>query len=197
MRPRNGYVVFFMVGVIIFAACSEAASPVETQPPAENTPQPTSELAEPPYPAPGGELPTAPAINLAYPEPGFEIPSGSDAYPEPGETALDSSIVPFRLDKPIVAGATEVSGVGPAGVPIMIVDITVMGSILGQGKIGEDGTFVIVVPVLEKDHRIGIALDNLDGTQWSPADFTEAYTGDEAQISPMIGAFYDTALIRP
>ena len=72
-----------------------------------------------------------------------------------------------------------------------------MGNILGQGIISEDGTFVILVPVLEKDHRIGIALDNLDGTPWTPDYFTEAYAGDEAYMSPMIGAFYDTVLVEP
>jgi hypothetical protein len=79
----------------------------------------------------------------------------------------------------------------------MIVDTTLMGIILGQGIIGEDGKFVIVVPTLEKDHRIGIALDNLDGTGWSTTDFTNEYAGDEAYMSPMVGAFYDTVLVQP
>ena len=190
-------VVFLLAILLVTAACSEAASPSPTQPPVENTPQPTVELAEAPYPAPGGELPTAPAINLAYPEPGSDLPTGSDAYPEPGESPVDPSITPFRLNKPVVEGTTEINGTGPAGVPIMIVDITVMGNILGQGIISEDGSFVILVPVLEKDHRIGIALDNLDGTPWTPDYFTEAYAGDEAYMSPMIGAFYDTVLVEP
>ena len=189
--------VFFLVILLTTAACSDASTPSATQPLVENTPQPTIELADAPYPAPGGELPTAPAINLAYPEPGSDLPTGSDAYPEPGESPSDPSITPFKLNKPVVEGATEISGTGPAGVPIMIVDITVMGNILGQGIISDDGTFVIQVPVMEKDHRIGIALDNLDGTQWTPDYFTEAYAGEEAYMSPMIGVFYDSVLVQP
>lgn len=194
MKLHIGLVFTLLVLIVSITACSTSATPATTQKAVEITLQPTAELAEAPYPAPGGELPTAPAINLAYPEPGAIIPSGSDAYPEP---EVDPNITPFNLNKPLVAGLTEVSGTGPAGVPIMVVDVTVMGAILGQGTIGEDGTFTIVVPVLEKDHRIGIALDNLDGTPWTTADFTEAYAGEEAQLSPMIGAFYDTALVQP
>jgi len=197
MKHRYGLVVFLLIIILSISACSEAATPESTQVPVENTPQPTAELADAPYPAPGGELPTAPAINLAYPEPGSELPAGSDVYPEPGDTPVDPSITPFQLNKPVIDGMTEVSGMGPAGVPIMIVDITVMGNILGQGTIGDDGTFLIVVPVLEKDHRIGVALDNLEGTPWSPEDFTEDYAGDEAYMSPMIGIFYDSTLVTP
>jgi hypothetical protein len=190
-------VIILLAIILVITACSQAESPSPTQPPVENPPQPTGELQDAPYPAPGGELPTAPAVNLAYPEPGSELPTGSDVYPEPGDSPIDPSITPFRLVKPVVAGVTEVSGTGPAGVPIMIVDITVMGNILGQGTINDDGTFVIIVPVLEKDHRIGIALDNLDGTPWTPEFFTDAYAGEEAYMSPMIGAFYDTSLVQP
>lgn len=197
MKSRYGLFVFLLAIFLFITACSQAATPTPTQLPVENTPQPTNEVAEEPYPPPGGGLPTAPAINLAYPEPGSEITTENAAYPEPGASQGDPAITPFRLNKPIVAGVTEVSGSGPAGVPIMIVDTTLMGNILGQGIIGDDGTFVILVPKLEKDHRIGVALDNLEGTPWSTADFTEAYTGDEAYMSPMIGAFYDTALVQP
>ena len=74
MKHRYGLVVFLLIIILSISACSEAATPESTQVPVENTPQPTAELADAPYPAPGGELPTAPAINLAYPEPGSELP---------------------------------------------------------------------------------------------------------------------------
>ena len=197
MKISYGIFVFLLVILLFVTACSQSATTTPIQLQVENTPKPTNEAAEEPYPPPGGGLPTAPAINLAYPEPGSGLTTENAAYPAPGESSIDPDITPFRLNKPVVAGVTEVSGSGPEGVPIMIVDITLMGNILGQGIIGDDGTFVILVPTLEKDHRIGVALDNLEATPWSTADFTEAYAGDEAYMSPLIGAFFDTALVQP
>lgn len=104
--------------------------------------------------------------------------------------------VPFRLNKPVVVGIQEVSGSGPAGVPIMILDITFMGNILGEGTIKPDGTFNIQVPKLEKNHRIGLTLGYLDGTEWIPEDFySPGFNGDNPLQVPMVDFFFDTAII--
>ncbi len=114
--------------------------------------------------------------------------------PVPGPA---SKIVPFRLNKPIVEGVDKVNGTGPAGVPVVLADVTFGGNALGTATIGSDGTFVIKTPVLEKSHQVGLALGNLTGTRWSPEDFyPTGYQGSEAMLVPQVGFFYDTAMIQ-
>lgn len=116
----------------------------------------------------------------------------------PQGTPEDSvDIVPFSLDKPIFEGASVVSGSGPAGVPIVIADVTFMGEKLGAGVIDADGTFTIEVPVLERNHMIGIQLGNLTGTRWQPEDFhAEEFKGEDPVSVAQVGFFYDTAMVK-
>ncbi len=53
--------------------------------------------------------------------------------------------MPFKLERPILTGATEVRGTGPAGVPVFLADVTFMGESLGTGTIGSDGKFAVAV----------------------------------------------------
>lgn len=122
-------------------------------------------------------------------------PLGTAQSPLP---APSTSAVPFQLDKPIAAGATRVTGSGPAGVPIMLSDITFGGPILAMGTIDQDGRFELELgEPLEARHRIGIALGNLTGTGWQLEDFSDrGFHGDEALSVPQIGFFFDTCMIR-
>jgi hypothetical protein len=107
----------------------------------------------------------------------------------------------FSLNEPLIQNGTEVSGVGPEGIPIIIADVTLMGEILGRGQIGADETFSIAVdPPLIVNHRIGIMLDP------QPMDFTytqelldalEALRGDNAITIPRVGEVYDAASVQP
>lgn len=107
-----------------------------------------------------------------------------------------SDVVPFRLDKPLAAGATEVRGIGPAGVPIFIADITFMGEPLGTSTIGPDGKFSVQVKPLVAGHRIGVALGILDGTRWKPEDFyRQDFYGPGAMQAPQVGFFHDTVMV--
>jgi hypothetical protein len=118
--------------------------------------------------------------------------------PLQSQSPLDapSQIVPFRLNKPIIEGTNRVSGTGPVGVPIVIADVTFMGEGLGAGIVGPDGTFVVQVPVLEKNHFIGLSLGDLTKTQWKPKDFyAMEYRGDGAMQVPQVGFFHDTAMV--
>lgn len=108
-----------------------------------------------------------------------------------------SQVAKFQLIKPIIEGATQVSGIGPAGVPINLQDVTFMGTLLGQTLISPNGTFVFRVTALEKNHRIGIALGDLTGTGRAPEDFNDpAYQGEGAMQIPQVGFFYDTVLVE-
>jgi hypothetical protein len=71
-----------------------------------------------------------------------------------------------------------------------------VGEVLGETVIQDDGTFEFATPPLESGVRIGIVLGNLEGTAWSPEDFYDSgYYGDDARVVPMIGFLYDTALV--
>jgi hypothetical protein len=144
------------------------------------------------------------------PEPARPTASESPLSPIPGpgaESPLDSPLAAgspiqpmvvehFKLDKPIKAGALEVSGRGPAGTPLQVVDITGGGEILGTGVIGDDGSFVIKLGVpVEENRVIGISLSVAkDRNTW--VDLW-ALRGEGARAIPQIGDFFDSDVSSP
>lgn len=117
--------------------------------------------------------------------------------PLPGSAAPSLPAVPFRLDKPVQAGDTRVTGSGPAGVPIRLEDVTFVGRLIALGRIDEDGTFELILSVpLEARHRVGLTVD-LSGTSWTLEDLqSEAFKGDEAMMVPQVGFYFDTAMVQ-
>jgi hypothetical protein len=131
-------------------------------------------------------------------EPAIEnTPTAPVPYPLPaGEDVVNPNAVPFRINKPVIEGTTEVSGTGPAGVPIILVDVTQMGLTLAEGEIKEDGTWVLTTPVLAKGQRLGLSYNELPGSKWTAKDFQgSGFNGDEPRTIPLVGYFYDTALV--
>ncbi len=111
---------------------------------------------------------------------------------------LRGGAVRFQLDRPLKAGDTIVKGKGPAGIPIIIDNVTTMGSELGAGVIGPDNRFAITVSPLEANTRIGVKLGNLDGTGHTYEEFfTPEYQGDGAQNIPLVDNYLDTVLVNP
>ena len=107
-------------------------------------------------------------------------------------------VVRFQIDRPLKAGATTVTGRGPAGIPISLGNLTMGGEELGAGVIGADNRFAITVPALPANVRIGIALGDLSGSGHSPDEFdADSYKGVDALMVPMVGYYLDTALIQP
>jgi len=102
----------------------------------------------------------------------------------------------FRFDKPIRSGTTRITGSGPAGVPIIIVDVTFGGLVLAAGNIDQSGRFVLDLDQpLEANHRIGLALGNLSGTPWESLEFDSKFYGEEPMSVPQVGFFFDTCLV--
>jgi hypothetical protein len=89
-----------------------------------------------------------------------------------------------------------VKGTGPKGVSIRVLDVSLVGEGIGNGVIGDDGSYAIEVnPPLAAGHRIGIALGSLEGTDWDASLFLE---GEDYVDIPMVGILFDTAwVVRP
>jgi hypothetical protein len=65
----------------------------------------------------------------------------------------------FSIDEPLLVGATQVTGRGPAGLEIVIVDVTLSAQHLGYGRVEYDGRFAIDVSPLPEAHAIGVMLN--------------------------------------
>ena len=106
----------------------------------------------------------------------------------------------FALDRPLKPGASHISGQGPAGIPIVIVDVTLTGKKLGTGFIDDEGMFRIELSApLEAGHRIGIMAgttgdmsDEEIGTYLSQL---KEWRGEGARNLPFIGMLFDSAMV--
>jgi hypothetical protein len=136
----------------------------------------------------------------SVPQPTINSPLPTLASPlvSPLDTpGIPRPAIPIRLNKPILVGDNEVSGTGPAGLSIVISDITFMGDTLGAGAIQPDGTFTISVPTLEANHWIGVMVSDTSGTGWTMEDlYRPEFFGDEATQVPQVGFFHDSTLVR-
>jgi hypothetical protein len=123
----------------------------------------------------------------------------TDALPQPTQAPVAGAV--FSIREPLSAGDMQVSGTGPVGIPIAIVDITYMGEVLGVGRIGADEQFTIAVdPPLIANHRIGIMLDaQATEPQFTPELLIELdrARGDAAIAIPRVGMMYDAASVQP
>lgn len=140
------------------------------------------------YPAPS---PTAPSVSEgeSYPPPTRVVPTEVTSYPEPEGTR--EGAIPFAFERPINAGDTVIRGVGPAGLQISIVNVTLMGEEIATTQVGEDGQFEVEVPALEPGVRIGLTAD-IGGTDLE----AQIEPGEGARNVPQVGFFFDTIVIN-
>ena len=104
--------------------------------------------------------------------------------------------VRFNLDEPVVAEAMRVSGQGPSGIPLQVVDVTAGGEVLGSGRINSNGQFAIKLgKPIPATHVIGIQL----GTAKDPDTWPGLWEmrGDGARAIPQVGDFFDSAVSVP
>jgi len=145
-----------------------------------------------------GEQPTS--TSTEDPSSGVVIPTEEAGYPvvETRPTPTDagypiteptSSRFPqgpeFNIDQPVVGGDTVVTGDGPAGVPLRLINVSKVGELLGETVIESDGSFTIDLAVpLESNHTIGLQVGDLEGTAFSEEDFLYSPTYYER---PLVG----------
>ncbi len=113
-----------------------------------------------------------------YPEPPPELPQGP----------------PFTIDGPVTAAEGVVTGSGPAGVPIRIVNITRGAEDIATTTIGDDGRFrATIAGKVTSGDRIGIMLGDTRGTPFKREDFL---SGPGYQDIPFIGIIFASILVE-
>lgn len=100
----------------------------------------------------------------------------------------------FEINEPVRGGDFVVSGTGPSGVPIKLVNVSEVGTILGETIIDEYGTFRFELSQpLESGHSIGIQLGDITGTGLNESDFIYSDTYYER---PLIGILFDMVSVK-
>jgi len=100
----------------------------------------------------------------------------------------------FEIIRPVSHGDLIVSGTGPTGVPIKLVNVSEAGTILGETVIDEGGEFLFSLEnPLVSGHSIGIQLGDITGTGFNESDFIYSDTYYER---PLIGILFDIVNVQ-
>ena len=137
-----------------------------------------------PLSAAASPLPTATSES-----PVGQVTSDTSPLPLPSVTPIR-----FRLDQPLLPGATRVTGQGLAGQKITIVDVSLGAEEIGTGEIGADGTFSVEVKPLPAGDRIGI----MAGGPLPPGFDThlDLLWGEGGIQLPMLGNVFASAMVQ-
>lgn len=146
----------------------------------EVAPEPTGAPAGYPYPPP--PLPDKP---VEYPLP--DLPTPLTSYPAATEQPAGTVLA---FDRPLQAGDTSISGVGPPGLTVTIRNITFMNEEIAATTIDENGHFEVAVEPVQAGIRIGLTTDV------EASGVTETILPAEGAINvPQVGYFYDSIVI--
>lgn len=193
-----------LAALLLLVACGSGAQ--QAAPTAESAPglesAPTGDAASPTLPpadAAGESYPAPDAAAPVDPYPGSQSPpptSEPAAYPPAEEVFQEPR---FRIDQPVSAGATEITGQAPPDTALAIIDITFNGAVLGSGRSDANGRFAIPVTGLVEGNRIGVGVGELAASQTieQMAEFYFPYRGEGFMNIPNVGIYFDTALVGP
>ena len=193
-----------LAALLLLVACGSGTQQVA--PTAESAPglesAPTGDAASPTLPpadAAGEGYPAPDAAAPVDPYPGSQSPAPTPepaAYPPAEEVFQEPR---FRIDQPVSAGATEITGQAPPDTALAIIDITFNGAVLGSGRSDANGLFTIPVTGLVEGNRIGVGIGELAANQTieQMAEFYFPYRGEGFMNIPNVGIYFDTALVGP
>lgn len=137
------------------------------------------------------------------PQDGYPIPGSDNRYPVEENNPMESAYPnldpgreygpSFTIDEPVDPNSTTVTGTGPAGVPIKLVDITTMGEELALTTVDENGNFSFSLDKpLTSGHAVGLMIGDLSDTDFNYDEFTYS---DEYIDKPMIGTLFYIAVV--
>jgi hypothetical protein len=199
---RKTTLIGSVIMLLLLTACgpSTAPEPAPAEEPAADPLQPAAEVeestGEEAYPPPVVEIPAAEAAYPVAPPPTPLPPTVPDSYPAAEEVFAEPR---FRLDLPLQAGATTVSGQAPPDLALAVADVTYNGVILGTGVSDADGRFVIGVQALPEGNRVGITFAELQpGKTLTDMSFEYfPHRGEGFMNLPNVGIYFDTAMVEP
>lgn len=209
---RSGLLSLLVIASLLLVACGPAAVEAPQSAPSElesSAGEATAPAPESPAEQPGESYPA----QESYPPPPPNIPLIEESYPVatmPPPTETPSVYPPptveevfaeprFRLDLPIAAGDSEVTGQALPGMALAIVDVTYNGAVLGLGRADADGRFRIEVDGLEEGNRLGLTFGELEAGL-DISEMTRKYfphRGEGYMSLPNVGVMLDTTLIAP
>lgn len=100
----------------------------------------------------------------------------------------------FFIEIPVLAGDLIVSGTGPTGVPIELLNVTKVGQILSKTSIDQNGNFTFELSQpLESGHSLGIRLGDISNTDFLESDFLY---NENYYDRPLIGILFDMVVVE-
>lgn len=147
-------------------------------------------------PIPKTEEIDSPVVSATgYPVVIFNYESAYPGYPiSKDESAILNQGPDFAIDRPVFGGDYSLSGTGPIGVPIELIDVFMGGELLGKTTINDDGLFVFDLnKALVKGHSIGIKLGDISNTELLESDFM--YNDTYFDV-PLIGILFDVVSVE-
>jgi hypothetical protein len=173
--------VILALATVLLSGCGEEVPVVPTpQSPASDT---TSSVTTPVV---GTATSGYPAPAEAYPAP------AAGGYPAPASTLQPGP--DFTLNTPVKSADAEVSGSGPPGVPIKLIDISSGGETIAENTIGSDGTFKFDVSgKLVAGNSIALKLGSVEGTGLDPNRFL---SGPGYSDMPFVGTIFDSTIVE-
>lgn len=170
MKNRTYLIFIFILGLLTLAACQSNTDTTSSS--SSSTEDKTGEEQSSGYPI------------QATDENGYPISDFISYAPGPD----------FTISVPVSAGDTIVTGTGPAGVPINLVDVSEVGELLATTVINDDGTFTFeLTDGLSGNHQIGLQLGDLTGTDLNENDYIYS---DNYYSKPFIGILFDMVLVE-
>lgn len=165
--------LLFILVTFVFTAC--ASSNVNMM----NTPTAVSTTPIPAYPG-------------AYPVPPTPVTTSDNPYPPPPYSNLPEG-PQFTINQPVRLSSGQITGSGPSGVPIRIVNITRGAIDVASVTIGPDGTFNAPLVDTFVGDRIAIMLGDLTGTSFDRNQFLR---GPGYEDWPLVGIIFASAIVE-
>jgi len=170
---KNSRLILLLFFLVFLVSCGK-------QDPLQN-----NSSSEPAYPIQEDESSYPITQPNSEPDSGYPINNDEPSYTQSPE---------FKFDSPVTKDDDIVTGIGPAGVPIKLVDVSEVGLGLSETLIDNDGVFKFILEEpLVSGHTIGIQLGNIENTEFSEGDFQYS---DSYYERPMIGILFDLVVVE-